>query len=134
MASVLEQVRAIKADMKSAGAMLTDEQAHTVPAIFMLWDATATYAVGDRVRHNALLYRCLQAHTAQATWTPDSAVSLWVRIDDPAIAWPEWVQPESTNPYAKGAKVTFEGKRYVSLVDGNVWSPTVYAAGWQIQS
>ena len=33
--------------------------------------------------------------------------------------------------YAKGARVSFEGSDYESLIDGNVWSPTGYPAGWK---
>ena len=34
---------------------------------------------------------------------------------------PEWEQPESTNPYSKGDKVTHNGKTWRSTIDGNVW-------------
>lgn len=123
------------AQIHAAGGMLTDQQAYLVPAIFMSWDETAIYATGDRVRFDGLLYRCLQAHTAQADWTPAAAVSLWVRIDDPAIEWPEWRQPlGAQDSYAKGAKVTYKGARYKSLIDGNVWSPDAYPAGWEVQA
>ena len=46
----------------------------------------------------------------------------------------EWVQPTGAHDaYNKGDKVTFtDGKVYVSVIDGNVWSPLVYPAGWQI--
>lgn len=121
------------AAMSAAAAMLTDEQAYIVPAIFMPWDPTKTYAVGDRVRHGNALYKCIQAAAPNPTWTPDAATSLWARMDDPAVEWPEWVQPESTNPYAQGAKVTYNGKHYVSLINGNVWSPDTYPAGWEEQ-
>ena len=40
----------------------------------------ATYAAGDRVRSAGALYRCLQAHTALAEWTPGAAPSLWARV------------------------------------------------------
>jgi hypothetical protein len=43
----------------------------------------------------------------------------------------EWTQPDSTNPYMKGDRVIFEGKIYESTIDGNVWSPADYPAGWQ---
>jgi hypothetical protein len=113
--------------------MLTDEQAISVPALFMPWYPSKTYAVGDRVRHGDLLYRCLQAHTAQADWTPSAAVSLWSRIDDPAIEWPEWVQPTgSTDAYALGAKVSHNSKHWVSTTVNNVWEPGVY--GWEEQA
>ena len=41
---------------------------------------------------------------------------------------PEWEQPDSTNPYMKGDKVTHGGKTWVSDIDNNVWEPGVY--GW----
>ncbi len=118
--------------MSAAGAILTDEQAYTVPALFMPWSATASYVAGDRVRYGNILYRCLQAHTAQADWTPDAAVSLWVRIDDPAEEWPAWKQPTgATDAYALGAKVSHNNARWVSDVAANVWEPGVY--GWAEQ-
>ena len=121
------------AAMSVAGAMLTDEQAYTVPALFMPWDPTATYAIGDRVRYGDLLYKCIQAATPNPTWTPDTAVSLWARVDDPAIEWPEWIQPESTNPYPMGAKVSYNGKHWVSLHAANVWAPGT-AGVWEEQA
>lgn len=48
---------------------------------------------------------------------------------DPAQEWPEWIQPTGAhNAYAKGAKVTHAGKRWISDVDANTWEPGVY--GW----
>ena len=50
----------------------------------------------------------------------------------PADEWPEWIQPTGEhNAYAKGAKVTHKGKRWVSTVDGNVWASGAY--GWVVQ-
>ena len=40
----------------------------------------------------------------------------------------EWKQPDSTNPYQKGDKVTHNGKTWESTADNNVWEPGVY--GW----
>ena len=45
------------------------------------------------------------------------------------VTVPEWEQPDSTNPYAKGDKVTHNGKTWISTADGNVWEPGVY--GWE---
>ena len=116
--------------MDKAGAMLTDEQAATVQELFKPWNAESTYAVGDRVRYGGELYRCLTAHTAQAAWTPTDAPSLWAKVlTDPSGEILPWVQPDSTNPYAKGDKVTHNGKTWVSTVDNNVWEPGAY--GWE---
>lgn len=36
----------------------------------------------------------------------------------------------STSPYATGDCCTENGKTYRSTIDGNVWSPSAYPAGW----
>ena len=108
---------------------LDDEMAEQGTALFPAWKSGKAYEAGDRVKHNDLLYKCLQAHTSQDDWTPDVAVSLWARTNDPGEEWPEW-QPfeERQEPYVKGAKVSHNGKHWISDADGNVWEPGVY--GW----
>ena len=103
---------------------LPDEQAILIPSVFPTWDSTATYQTGDRVRYADVLYKCLTGHTAQESWAPDVSPSLWAKvlIPDPSVI-PEWEQPSSTNPYAKGDRVTHNGKTWESLVDNNVWEP-----------
>ena len=124
MGRFYEAAKVIRATMDKAGAMLTDEQALQVTTLYPLWDATKTYAVGDRVRYAGNLYRCLQPHTAQETWNPADAPSMWAKVlTDPSGAILPWVQPRSTNPYMKGHKVTHIGKTWESLVDNNVWEP-----------
>ena len=115
---------------RAADQGLTDEEALEGALLFPLWDGTAAYKAGQRVRYAGILYRCLQDHTAQAGWDPVNAPSLWARvlIEDPETV-PEWVQPDSTNPYSKGDRVTHNGKTWESIVDGNVWEPGVY--GWE---
>ena len=90
----------------------------------------ASYAAGDRVQYNGKLYKCLQAHTAQADWNPVDAPSLWAEVlaGQYGTAIGECVQPDSTNPYMRGDKVSYNGKIYESEVDNNVWAPGVY--GW----
>ena len=125
-----EQAHKLRALIEKASASLSDTDAITAPELFPRFDGNAhLYAVGDRVRYGDLLYKCLQAHTSQSDWTPDTAVSLWVRVDDPSIEYPEWKQPTGAqDAYAKGAKVSHNEKHWVSDVDNNVWEPGVY--GW----
>ena len=124
MGRYLEAAQKIRTTMDTAAGMLTDEQAVKVVALFPLWNPQATYAVGDRVRYAGNLYRCLQPHTAQETWNPADAPSLWAKVlTDPSGAILPWEQPGSTNPYMKGDKVTHNGKTWESLVDNNVWEP-----------
>ena len=109
---------------------LADETALTGVELFPAWAVGRAYAAGDRIQYNGKLYKCLQAHTAQADWNPVDAPSLWAEVlagqDGTAIG--EWVQPDSTNPYMRGDRVTYNGKTYESEVDNNVWAPGVY--GW----
>ena len=125
----IERAKQLRLAVQFQAAALPDEQAALVPTVFPLWDAGASYQEGDRVQYGELLYKCLQSHTAQESWTPDAAVSLWVRIDDPAEEWPEWRQPQGAHDaYALGAKVSHNEKHWISDVANNVWEPGVY--GW----
>lgn len=113
--------RTVAAD---ADAMTADELSDCVP-LFDTWDGSSVaYAVGDIVAYSGALYRCAQAHTSQAGWTPDISRALWtpmgVSADDPE-AVPDWVQPT-------GAHVMHNGTEWVSDLDANVWEPGV--SGW----
>lgn len=113
---------------QTINSQITDEQALAIDLLFDDWSGDSiSYSENDRVRYNDILYRCLQSHTSQSTWTPTDAPSLWAKClinpDSPTI--PEWEQPDSTNPYSKGDKVTHNGKTWESLIDGNVWEPGV---------
>lgn len=46
------------------------------------WESGKAYAVGYRVVYNGRLYRVSMAHTSQEDWTPDTAVTLFERIDE----------------------------------------------------
>lgn len=108
---------------------VTDEQALIVPALYPTWRSGVNYAAGVRVLYNGTLYKVLTAHTSQDDWTPDASPSLFAKVlipDETVI--PEWEQPDSTNPYSAGDKVTHNGKTWVSDIDNNVWEPGVY--GW----
>ena len=61
----------------------TDEQAAEVPTLYPVWKAGEAAEVDYR-RHyepDGKLYKCRQAHTTQADWTPDITPALWAVID-----------------------------------------------------
>lgn len=118
-----EKAIALRKLIEKLSADLSDSEAYTAPELFPQW-TSKDYAQGDRVQYQGLLYKCLQSHTAQSDWTPETAVSLWVRVDDPSIEYPEWRQPQgSHDAYNKGDKVSHNGKHWQSDIDGNVWEP-----------
>lgn len=128
-----EQALQMRRLMELGTESLSDEQALEVSTFVERWEAGKDYEVDKRVsvEENGVivLYKCLQAHTSQSTWNPKDAPSLWAKIliPDPEVI-PEWEQPDSTNPYMTGDKVTHNNKTWVSDVDNNVWEPGVY--GW----
>lgn len=61
----------------------TDEVALESVAIYPLWKSEVEYKVGDRVRYNDNLYRCILDHTSQQTWVPTAAPTLFEAVARP---------------------------------------------------
>ena len=124
------KARRMRAILEALANYLADNEAREAGELFQPWRSDGSYQRGLRVQHQGVLYRCLQDHQAPLDWNPLDAPSLWARvlIADPLSA-PAWIQPDSTNPYAKGDRVMHRGRVWVSLVADNVWEPGVY--GWE---
>lgn len=128
--TLIEKARELRALIEKAVQSLDDKDALECVCLYEKWNGNGVqYTAGQRVQDDGILYTVLQAHTSQPDWKPADAPSLFAKvlIPDPTVI-PEWEQPESTNPYSKGDKVTHNGKTWVSDIDGNVWEPGVY--GW----
>ena len=131
--TLVEKARELRSILEKAMAHtqdITDAEAVAATCLHPKWSGNGVqYTAGQRVQDDGILYTVLQAHTSQPDWKPADAPSLFAKvlIPDPTVI-PEWEQPESTNPYSKGDKVTHNGKTWVSDIDGNVWEPGVY--GW----
>ena len=131
--TLIELARKLRPYIEKAAASLSDEDALEAINLFPTWNSAAEiYSVGDRVLYNDILYKCLQSHTPQSNWNPETATSLWAKVLIPdANVIPEWEQPDSTNAYQIGDKVMFNGQVYESVIANNIWSPAAYPAGWQ---
>lgn len=129
-----EKAYQLRALIEKAAELLDDEDALNGVELFPAWTTGETYAVDKRVRHDGLLYKCVQAHTSQSDWTPDVTPAMWTRVAEPGTI-PVWVQPTGAqDAYMSGDKVHYPGENdpvYVSTVDNNVWAPGVY--GWEIE-
>ena len=131
--TLLELAQKLRPYIEKAAASLTDEDALEAVNLFPSWSGeTHEYLKDERVLYEGVLYKCLQPHISQNNWSPVNAQSLWAKVLIPdANVIPEWEQPDSTNPYMKGDKVTYEGQTYESLIDNNIWSPAAYPGGWK---
>lgn len=133
--TLIEKARKLRKLIELAAQSLEVEDALEGVDLFPAWDSNGVaYEAGKKVRYNGELYTVLQDHTSQDNWTPELAASLFARVlpGQDGTDIDEWVQPDSTNPYKKGDRVLFEGHIYESLIDGNIWSPAGYPAGWQL--
>ena len=125
MSLIVDKAKELKAAIDNVAANATDEIAVKSAILYEEWNGNSkTYKEGQRLNYGGSLYKVLQAHTSQDDWAPDVAPSLFAKVLIPnANVIPEWEQPDSTNPYMTGDKVTHNGKTWESLVDNNVWEP-----------
>lgn len=110
--------------------LIEGDEIDEVAALFPDWSTGNAYAVGDLARFDAVLYRCVQAHTAQPDWSPPVVPALWTparQTSGPTID--PWVQPTGAqDAYQIGDQVTHNGQTWTSTHANNVWVPGVF--GW----
>lgn len=109
-----------------------------IPSVYPAYAVGKAYKTKDVFSYgiNAVgdpqLYQVLQDHTSAAEWTPDTAVSLYKAVGMTETGYPVWVQPlGATDAYNTGDIVSYNGALYISTIDGNVWAPDAYPAGWK---
>ena len=120
-------------------ASLDDKKAMEVATIYDPWTVGKSYVAGEFVTYGVngvgdpQLYKAIQAHTSQADWTPDKTPALFAAIGLDAAGYPVWSQPTGAHDaYNIGDIVDYNGKLYESLINGNVYSPEAYPAGWKV--
>jgi hypothetical protein len=135
----LQAAEQLRKALQIFAASLTEEQAMEVVAVYDPWKEGKSYAVGDFLTYGVngvgdpQLYKVVQAHTSQTDWTPDTATSLYVAIGLDADGYPVWSQPTGAHDaYNNGDIVNYNGTLYQSQIDGNVYSPDAYPAGWAV--
>ena len=117
---------------------LSDEQAMEVATIYDEWGVGKTYEAGKFLTYgfnsvgDPQLYKVAQAHTSQPDWLPDQTPALYVSIGLDEKGYPVFSQPTGAHDaYNTGDVVDYNGELYESLIDGNVYSPDAYPAGWK---
>ena len=90
------EAQKIKDSIQGLGAIATDEAIVEYRYAFPFWNGNeVSYKTNDILQYENDVYRVLQNHTSQNDWTPDIAVSLYVKIS--LEEWAEWVQPVGGN-------------------------------------
>ncbi len=118
---------------------VTDEQALEIATVYPKYKVGGSYVAGEFIAYGVntvgdpQLYKVIQAHTSQEDWLPSKTPSLYEPIGLTAEGHPVWCQPSGVHDaYNTGDIVDYNGTLYKSLIDGNVYSPDEYAAGWEV--
>ena len=117
---------------------LTDKQAMEITTVYPVYEVGRAYSADELFTYgindvgDPQLYRVVQAHTSQEDWKPDSTPALYMAIGLSEEGYPVWSQPTGAqDAYGVGDIVDYNGTLYRSVIDGNVWSPEAYPAGWE---
>lgn len=123
----INSIDIFQSQLESITSELSDEDALKLNLLFEEWSPDKNYKIGDRVRYEGVLYKCLLAHSAQIDWIPVISPSLWAEVLlDPSISGVQpWTQPGANNAYLMGDVVLHNGKQWESQIDNNVWEPGV---------
>lgn len=124
----------------SMASFMSDEQALSVSDFFPEFEVGKDYKQKDVFRYGGKLFRVAQDHTSQAQWVPGETgtESLYTEIAVGEDGIDVWTEPTGAHDaYNAGDKVHYpdeNGPVYVSLVDGNTWSPEAYPEGWEVET
>lgn len=110
----VEMVRSV---VEAGAATLSDGEAAKMPSLSQKWAVGEAVNVGDRRFYEPTqrLYKCRQAHTTQADWTPDQTPAMWAVVDvDHAGTIDDPI------PAARGMDYIY-GKYYSDPEDGKIY-------------
>jgi hypothetical protein len=118
---------------------LSDEKAMEVATVFPVYEVGKSYKANEMFTYGTnevgdpQLYRVVSDHTSQADWTPNSTPALYTPIGLTDEGYPIWSKPTGGHDaYNIGDIVDYNGTLYKSLINGNVYSPDEYPAGWEV--
>ena len=136
----LQAAEQLRKALQIFAATLTDDQALEIATVYPAWQSGWAYSVGEVISYGTnsfgdpQLYKVVQAHTSQDNWRPGAGTeSLYDAFGLDESGYPIWAQPSGAHDaYSAGDIVNYNGTLYQSTINGNVWSPDVYPAGWTV--
>lgn len=135
----LQAAEQLRRALQMFTATLSEEKALEIAAVYPAWRANWPYSAGEIISYGTnstgdpQLYKVVQAHTSQAEWTPDATPALYDAFGLDESGYPIWAQPSGAHDaYNAGDIVNYNGTLYQSTINGNVWAPDVYPAGWTV--
>lgn len=107
---------------------LTEEEYNELVNLALTNSPVKDYAVQEEIDKIWLAIRALEQKVANYTPSGEGEEE-----QTPATNITDFVQPTGAHDaYQIGDKVRYNGQTYESLINGNVWAPDVYPAGWKV--
>ena len=134
MSAILEKAYKMRPIIEAAMASLEDKVAsQAVELSPTLKQDSSLIKSGTRINWNGVLKRASVDLWDTIGNNPDNAPTLWEDIlyKDGIRIIPETITAGTA--FAKNELGWWKDKIYISLIDNNVWTPTTYAAGWQLK-
>ena len=72
----------IRRNLETSVQSLDDDTALEMRTFYSTWEAGQAYTEGYKLQYGDRLFKVVMAHTSQADWTPDVAVTLYTVIDE----------------------------------------------------
>lgn len=110
---------------------ITEEEYNELVQLALTNSPVKDYAVQEELDKIWLAIRAIEARLDSG----ESGNTEPTNNDEPeqSANIPAYVQPTGAHDaYQTGDKVTYNGAVYESLINGNVWAPDVYPAGWRL--
>ena len=135
----LQMAEQLRKALQMFAQSLDDTNAMEVATVFPKYEIGKTYKAEEMFTYgfnnvgDPQLYRVVIDHTSQADWTPDATPTLYTPIGLDDNGYPIWSKPTGAHDaYNIGDIVDYNGTLYKSLIDGNIYSPDEYPAGWEV--
>ena len=126
-----EAARKLRPYIEQGSASLDDKTASEALTLFpRLKQDGSLVKAGTRIDWNGTLMRAAVDLWDTEQNNPDNAPTLWepVMYKNGVRIIPETIT--ATLAFSKGERGWWQGVLYESLIDGNVYTPTQYPAGW----
>ena len=120
MNKYMQEAKEIRKSIKGLADGASDDKIVDNKAAFPFWNPDGVdYVADDILQFETEVYRVVQPHKSQPDWAPNLVPALFTVIN----AGEDWKEWKPGNSYAKGAKRTHNGKKWISNVDNNIWQP-----------
>lgn len=135
----LQAAEQLRKAIQMFASSLNAEQALEIATVYPKYEVGKVYTSGEYITYgknsvgDPQLYKVVQNHTSQSDWLPSATPALYEPIGLDSDGHPVWSKPSGAHDaYNAGDIVNYNDTLYKSLIDGNVYSPEEYSAGWEV--